>query len=70
MMQEGIILRKYRTGLLAINNLRGGFIRALGRVIPKGHKRSVILSCVLWSIRNLFPEPGNKYVLYEEGKKD
>ena len=34
-MQEGIILRKYRAGLLAINNLRGGFIRALGRVIPK-----------------------------------
>ena len=32
--------------------------------------RRVIPSCVLWSIRNLFPEPDNKYVLYAEGKKD
>ena len=31
--------------------------------------RRMILSCVLWIIQNLFPEPDNKYVLFTDRKK-
>ena len=30
----------------------------------------MILSCALWIIPNLFPEPDNKYGLFADRKKD
>ena len=30
----------------------------------------MILSCALWIIQNLFPEPDNKYGLFTDRKKD
>ena len=39
------------------------------RSLWKGNRR-MILSCVLWIIQNLFPEPYNKYVLFTDRKKD
>ena len=32
--------------------------------------RRVVPSCVLWKIRNFFPEENGVYVNYEDGKKD
>ena len=37
--------------------------------LGKGNRR-VIPSCVIWAIRNCFPEDNDNYVNYEEGKKD
>ena len=37
--------------------------------LGKGNRR-VIPSCVLWKIRDMFPEVDKQYVLYSEGKAD
>ena len=47
------------------NNLSGGYIN----VWEKGNRR-VIPSCVLWKIRNLFPEQNGVYIPYSEGEHD
>ena len=39
------------------------------RSLWKGNRR-MILSCALWIIQNLFPEPDNKYGLFTDRKKD
>ena len=45
------------------------FIWWVYQKLGKGNRR-VIPSCVLWIIRNTFPEENGKYVLYSEGEKD
>ena len=45
------------------------FIWWVFKNLGKGNRR-VIPSCVLWKIRNSFPEPNGIYVLYSEGRKD
>lgn len=37
--------------------------------LGKGNRR-VIPLCVIWKIRNTFPEPDGQYTLYSDGDKD
>ena len=39
------------------------------KTLGKGNRR-VIPSCVIWKIRNTFPEPDEQYTLYSVGHKD
>ena len=45
------------------------FIWWIFQRLGKGNRR-VIPACVLWKIRNRFPEGNGKYKLYSEGEKD